>query len=84
MYLFAGCAETGGIGFHEMLSFRALLEGYHLKVGELEFRLDGNGTRAKTDVPERVAFPQVEHTEREQANGHFGNHAGASGEYVAG
>ena len=57
VYLYAGCAETGGIGFHEMLSFRTLLESYHLKVGELEFRLDGNGTRAKTDVPERVAFP---------------------------
>ena len=56
------------------LALGAHLEGHDLEVREHQPRLNADAARAEADVPEHVATRQVEGLQREQADGHLGNH----------
>ena len=66
--------ESVGILLHDGLALRTDFEGANLKMGELQARLDTHASCTEADVPKHASLGQIQGLEREQTDGHLGDH----------
>ena len=66
--------KSTGIFVNNSLTFRTDFETTDLKMGELQAGLDGYAACAETDIPKDVSLGQFEGLERQQTDGHLGDH----------
>ena len=67
-------AKLPGVLLDDGFALRTNLEGLYLQVWELQARLDADATCAEADIPEHMATGQLEGLQRQQADGHLGDH----------
>ena len=66
--------KATGILLDDGLALRADLEGTYLKMRELQTGLDGYAACAEADVPKDTSLGKFKGLEREQTDGHLGDH----------
>ena len=67
-------SKTTGILLDDSLALRTDLESTNLKMRELQAGLDGYAACTEADIPEDVSFGKFEGLERQQTDGHLGDH----------
>ncbi len=70
----ARSVETAGVFVDDGFAFGTNFEGMDVEVGKLQVRFDGDRACAGPDVPKGVSVGEVECLEREEADGHLGDH----------
>ena len=66
--------EATGILLDDGLTLRTDLEGFDMQMWELQTGFYRDTARTETDVPQNLSLWQVECLQRQQTNGHLGDH----------
>ncbi len=74
MHTDAWGAEATGILADDGLTLRPHLEGFNVQMRKLQAGLYRDAARAEADVPEYFSPGQLQCLQRQQADGHLGNH----------
>ena len=67
-------SEATSVLLDDRLALRTDLKGLDLKMWELQTRLDRYAARAEANVPKHLSIGKVESLERQQTDGHLGDH----------